>query len=238
MKINTVLILLVTYFISISCATTHNKKDLIKFQTNKIPESKLKLDGYFYREYEINIDRENPPFFYKDYISETGVTKCKTLNSLFIYEDGFTYILSGIDGLSTYYCAEGRKSENSYENAHKNILLMIEAQKTKNKKMKRICDFEPNYLDRKGITEIIDNRIRIQYYQSERQIPGKDFFNSYYLHEMNGMIENDTTFVINEIKNYRDKSIEKVNYIYKYRKNAEKPEIPNYFKMHFKKPNG
>ena len=49
---------------------------------------------------------------------------------------------------------------------------------------------------------------------------------------MNGIIKNDTTFIINEIKNYRTDSIIKVNYIYKFRKNIQKPEISNYFKKH------
>ena len=64
------------------------------------------------------------------------------------------------------------------------------------------------------------------------QIPDKDSFNSYYLYEMNGIIENDSTFVINEVKNFRTESITKVNYIYKFRKNIQKPEISNYFKKH------
>jgi hypothetical protein len=64
------------------------------------------------------------------------------------------------------------------------------------------------------------------------QIPDKDSFNSYYLYEMNGIIKNDTTFIINEIKNYRTDSIIKVNYIYKFRRNIQKPEISNYFKKH------
>jgi hypothetical protein len=49
---------------------------------------------------------------------------------------------------------------------------------------------------------------------------------------MSGIVQNDTTFIINEIKNYRSESIDKVNYIYKFRKNNQKPEIPNYFKKH------
>ena len=69
-------------------------------------------------------------------------------------------------------------------------------------------------------------------YQAEMQIPDKDSFNSYYLYEMNGIIKNDTTIVINEIKNYRTDSIIKVNYIYKFRRNIQKPEISNYFKKH------
>jgi len=227
-----IFLILIFYNIIISCAVTHHKKDLINFKTNKIPENKLKVDGYFYREYEYNMDWENPPYYYNKYITETGITKFKTLNAIFIYDDGFTFILSGIDGLSNYYCAEGLKFENSYENAHKNIQLMINAQKSFDKKIKRRCDFEPDYINNKGLTEIQENTIKIQYYRTEMQIPNKDSFNSYYLYEMNGIIKNDTTFVINEIKNYRTNSITKVNYIYKFRKNIQKPEISNYFKKH------
>jgi len=108
--------------------------------------------------------------------------------------------------------------------------LMIEAQNSKDKKIKRRCDFEPDDINRKGLTEISGNQIKIQYYQTELQIAGKDSFNSFYLYEMNGGIENDTTFVINEIKNFRTESITKVNFIYKFKKNIQKPELTNYFK--------
>ena len=231
-KMKKIFLIFISYYILISCAVTHHKKDLIDFKINKIPENKLKLDGYYYREFESDMDWENPPYHYKKYITETGITKFKTLNSLFIYSDGFTFVLSGIDGLSNYYCAEGIIFENSYENAHRNIQLMIEAQKSKDKKLRRRCDFEPDYINNKGLTEIIGDKIRIQHYQAEMQIPDKDSFNSYYLYEMNGIIKNDTTFVINEIKNYRTDSIIKVNYIYKFRRNIQKPEISNYFKKH------
>lgn len=225
-------ILLIFIFVIISCAVTHNKKDLIDFKTNKIPENKLRIDGYYYREYENNMDWENSTYYYKKYITETGITKFKTVNVIFIYDDGYTFNLSGIDGLSNYYCAEGLKFENSYANAHNNIELMIEAQKSEVKKIKRRCDFEPDDINRKGLTEISGNKIKIQYYQTEMQIPDKDSFNSFYLYEMNGIIENDTTFIINEIKNFRTESITKVNFIYKFKKNIKKPEIPNYFKKH------
>lgn len=227
-----IFLILISYSIIISCAVTHQKKDLIDFKNNKITENKLKLDGYFYQEYETDINWENPPYFYKKYIDETGITKSKTLNSLFIYDDGFTVVLSGIDGLYTYYCAEGRKSENSYENAHKNIQLIIASQKSEDKKIKGRCDFEPDNVSEKGLTEVIGNKIKIQYYRTEMQIPNKDSFNSYYLYEMNGIVENDSTIIINEIKNYRTESIMKVNFIYKFRKSTQKPELPNYFKKH------
>jgi hypothetical protein len=229
MKSINITLLLLSYYIIISCAITHSKKDLIDFQTNKIPEHKLKLDGYFYYEYETDINLENPPSYYKKYITETGITKVKTISSVFIYNDGFTYFLSGIDGLTTYYCAEGRKSENSYQNAHKNIELIINAQKSVDKKVKRRCDFEPDDINRKGITEIDANTIKIQFYQTEMQIPNKDSFNSYYLYEMSGIIENDSTFTITKVKSYRTKKIVDVNYIYKFKK-AQKPQLENYFK--------
>ncbi|MEM0544044.1 hypothetical protein WFZ85_15745 [Flavobacterium sp. j3] len=232
MKLNkiTVLLLLSYFFIS-SCAVTHHKKNLIDFKTNKISESKLKLDGYFYHEYEMDINWENPPYPYEKYINETGIKKSKTLNAIFIYDDGFTYVLSGIDGINSYYCADGRIIENSYQNAHKNIKLMVEAQKSNDKKIRRRCDFEPDYINQKGLTEIVGNTIKIQYYQTEMQIPNKDSFNSYYLYEMSGIIENDTTFIINKIKSYRTENTKDVSYIYKFKK-AQKPELQNYFKKH------
>lgn len=159
----------------ISCAVTHNKKDLVEFKTNQIPTNKLRIDG-------------------------------------------FTFILAGIDGLSNYYCAEGLNFENSFDNAHNNIQLMINAQKSVDKKIKKRCDFNPDDINRKGLTVISGNNIKIQYYQTEMQILNKDSFNSFYLYEMNGIIENDTSFVINEIKNYRTESITKVNFIYKFKK--------------------
>ena len=217
-------------FIVLSCAVTHDKRNLINFNTNRLTEKNIKLNGYYYCEYERNIDYENPPFYYEEYIKITGIKKVKVLNSLFFYDDGFTLPLDGVDGLTTYYCAQGGKSENSYENAHQNIHLIIEAQKSNDKRIKRNCDFRPNEISGKGLTEILGNKIKIQYYQTEKQIPNKDSFNSYYLYEMNGIIKNDSTFIISEIKNYRNDSIIKVNYTYKFRQSNKKPEILNYFK--------
>lgn len=230
-----ILIIFSSLFLLISCVVTHNKKDLIDYETNTIPTNKLRIDGYYYHEYENEMDWENPPYYYKKYIDETGITKFQKVSSIFFYDDGFTFVLAGIDGLSNYYCAEGLKFENSYENAHNNIQLIIKAQKSIDKKIKKRCDFEPKNINRKGLTEISGNNIRIQYYQTEMQIPEKDSFNSFYLYEMNGIIKNDTTFVINKIKNYRTESITEVNLIYRYKKNIQKPEIPNYFKKYIKK---
>lgn len=227
-----IVLFFVLCFIVISCAVTHNKKNLIDFNSIKLTEKNIKLNGYYYCEYERNIDYENPPFYYEEYIKKTGITKVKVLNSFFFYDDGFTIPLNGIDGLSTYYCAEDRKTENSFENAHKNIQLIIEAQKSNDKRIKRNCDFRPNEISGKGLTEILGNKIKIQYYQTEKQIPNKDSFNSYYLYEINGIITNDSTFIINEIKNYRTDSIIKVNYTYKFRQSNVKPELPNYFKKY------
>jgi len=215
-----ILFILTTSIIIISCAVTHNTKDLIDFKTNKISRKNLKLDGYYYYQFESENNR-----------NYNTTEKIKRINSIFIYDDGYSLYLSGIDGLLSYYCAEGNSYENSFENVHRNIELLVNAQKSNNKKIKKRCDFEPNYINHKGLTQIIenDNKIKIQYYQTEMQIPNKDSFNSYYLYEMNGEVKNDSTFVIYELKSYRTNKIENVNMVYKFRK-CKKPELTNYFK--------
>lgn len=218
MKKNLFVILLTTF--TFSCAVTHDKKNLIDFKTNRISQSKLKIDGYYYYQFETETNQ--------NYKTNDNI---KRVNSFFIYDDGYCLYLPGIDGLYSYYCAEGNKYENSFENAHRNIGLLINAQNSSDKQIKKRCDFEPNYINHKGITKITesDNKIKIQYYQTEMQIPNKDSFNSYYLYEMNGEIKNDSTFVVSEIKNYRTNQIKNVNMVYKYKK-SRKPELINYFK--------
>ena len=50
---------------------------------------------------------------------------------------------------------------------------------------------------------------------------------------MNGTVKNDTTFVIEELKEYRTKETKKVNFIYKFRKTQAKPVLPNFFKSKY-----
>ena len=212
--------ILVITVITISCAVTHHKKNLKDFNTNAIPAGKLKLDGYYYTEFETDT---NSNYNTND--------KIKRLNAFFFYEDGFSLFLQGLSGLYRYYCAEGHKMENSFKNTHNNIKLLVEAQKSNDKKIRKRCDFEPSYINHKGLINLTETngKIKIQYYQTEFQIPNKDSFNSYYLYEMNGEVKNDSTFIIYELKNYRANKSEKVNIVYKYY-NSKKPKVTNYFK--------
>jgi hypothetical protein len=210
----------VIFFVLCSCAVTHNKKDLIDFKNNEISNSELRIDGFYFYEYETE-----PSYLYNT------TEMIKRIDAFFIYDDGFTLFLSGIDGLYPYYCVEKQIFENSFKNAQTNIQQMIKAQSSSDNLIRKWCNFDPKYINHKGLTKITktDKRIKIQYYQTESQNLNTDSFNSYYLYEKNGEIVNDSTFIINEIKSYRLNKIEKVNQMYKFRK-SPKPKLNNYFK--------
>lgn len=217
-----------SYLVSItliSCAVTHNKHDLIDYKTNHVSTNSLRLDGYFYREYPYKTDSSDRNFVYANAAEEID-----HLDIILIYDDGFSIYLPGINGVEAYYCSVGHKRENSFNNAHRNFELMIEAETSNDKKIKNRCDFEPNYIDRKGLTLVSDDKIRIQYYRTERQVPGEDSFNSYYLYEMSGTIPNDSTILITSLKTYRNNSVKPVNYTFKFKRTKSKPVLENYFK--------
>mgnify|MGYP003574991879 CR=1 FL=1 len=220
------LILLFLIVIVCSCGNKiYNKKELIDFKSNTIPAASLRLDGYYYNEFETDNNYRN--YRYMDSV------KIKTIRYFFIYEDGFALnlITTGVD---PYYCVQNIVIENSFENAHNNILQKVEAQNSSIKKVKNTCDFNPNDVTGKGIVKINQDtgKITVQYYVMEY----KDHnvaISSYYLYEMTGDIINDTTFKINTLKSYKDNKVEDVNFVYRFRE-SNKPVVPNYFKEHMR----
>lgn len=226
-----ILVLIISSLLINSCGIfkTHHKGKLIDFENNSIPKKSLKLNGYFYTEHEIEYG-ENSPYFINDYIKKTGINKIKYLSVFFMYEDGFVVNVSGINGLSRYYCAEKETYENTYESAHKTIELMLQNQNSEEKRTKRICGFKPDDIGNKGLVEIKDESIRIQLYRIEMQNPLKDSFNSAYLYEMNGIIKSDSSFVIKSETEYRTNKTTAKNTLFQYRQTRQKPTIENFFR--------
>ena len=220
---NRILILIIVSLIFNSCGIfkTHHKDELIDFENNKIPYQSLKLNGYYFAE----LEREA----IKGYDKIEG-TKIKYLSTFFIYEDGFAVNILGVDGLTTYSCAEKESYENTYESAHKTIELMLESQNSQINRTKRMCGFKPNDIRNKGLVKIINDSIKIQFYTIEMQKPGKDSFNSAYLYEINGILKSDSSFVIKNEIEYRNSKTTTENTLFEFRETNQKPNIENYFK--------
>lgn len=209
-------LLALSYF---SCATTHHKERLINYNTIVPVTKSLQLNGYYYTELERDANA-----------SDSIEGKIKYLSVFFIYEDGFVVFLGGIDGVTNYFCADNPIIENSYENAHKNVALMLTAQFSNDPRLKRVCGFKPNDIVNKGLTEIIGDQIKIQFYAMEKQHVIKDSFNSYYLYELNGRLLSNASFAISSETNYRQNKTIKVEAIYKFIPMLTKPKVQNYFK--------
>ena len=208
---------------------THHKDKLIDFENNSLINESLKLNGYYFSEFEIEYGENAPPFI-GDYIEKTKKNKIKYLSVFFIYEDGFVINVGGINGLSHYYCAEKDNYHNTYESAHKTIELMLESQNSVEKRTKRICGFRPDDIGSKGLAQIEKDSIKIQLYRIEMQNPTKDSFNSAYLYELNGIIKSDSSFVIKTETEFRTNEIKSENKIFEFRQTKQKPNIENYFK--------
>lgn len=207
---------------------THHKDKLIDFRNDLIPENSIRMDGYYFTELEREYG-ENPPPFIDEYIKKTGVNKIKYLSIFFFYEDGYTINISGIDGLSHFYCAKKKEYDNTYESAHKTIELMLESQYSTERRTKRICGFRPNDIGNKGLVKIENDSIKIQTYRIEYQsTPGAG--NSAYLYELNGTMQSDSIFVINSETRFRTNKITEENSVFKFRQTQKKPNIENYFK--------
>lgn len=204
-----------------SCATTHHKDQLIDHKTIDLTATSLQLNGYYYTELERDANA-----------SDSIEGKIKYLSVFFIYEDGFVVFLGGIDGVTNYFCADNPVIENSYENAHKNVGLMLTTQFSNDARLKRICGFKPNDIANKGLAEIVDDQIKIQFYAVEKQHVNRDSFNSYYLYELNGRLLSNTSFTISSETNYRQDKTTEVEATYKFMPILTKPKVPNYFKEH------
>ncbi|WP_299209884.1 hypothetical protein [uncultured Dokdonia sp.] len=227
---NRILVLLLISLSINSCGIfkTHHKSELIDFENNSITKESLKLDGYYYTEFEIEYGKNSPPFI-DDYIRKTGINNIKYLSVFFIYEDGFAINIGGINGLSRYYCAEKENYENTYESAHKTIELMLQTQNSEEKRTKRICGFKPNDIGNKGLVKINSDSIKIQFYRIEMQNPTKDSFNSAYLYEANGIIKSDSSFVLKTETEFRTNMTITKNKLFQFRQTEQKPTIENYF---------
>jgi len=222
-------LLLIISLVLTSCVVTHHKKELIDFRDNKIPTNSLKINGYYFAELEREYD-EYLPYPINEYYKKTGIKKIKYLSVFFIYEDGFAVNVGGIYGLASYYCVEKESYENTYESAHRTVELILESQNSKDKRIKRICGFKPNEINNKGLVKINKDSIKIQFYLVEMQNPTKDFFNSYYLYEINGIVKSDSSFVIKKETEYRNNKTTLQNTLFKFREKVQKPNIENYFK--------
>ena len=222
-------LIIILNFTSCVIFKTHHKKNLINFENNTIINNPLKLNGYFYREFELE-KGENQPYWIDEYIKKTGINKIKYISAIFIYEDGFVIDVGGINGIDHYYCAEKKIYENTFENAHQTLEKMLEAQNSFDKKIKRSCGFNPNDINAKGLIEVKENNIKMQLYRLEMQNPTKDSFNSAYLYESNGIINSDTSFTLISEKEFRTNKTTNDKYIYKFRETKQKPNVENYFK--------
>lgn len=199
---------------------THHKNKLIDFKNNQIPKNTLKLNGYYFAELERDVIKGFDKF---------DGTKIKYLTAFFIYEDGFMVNIRGIEGITTYSCAEKESYENTYESAHKTIESMLDFQNSEIKRTKRMCGFKPNNIENKGLVKVNDNNIKIQFYSIEMQNPNKDSFNSAYLYELNGTIKSDTSFVIASETQFRTNKTTIENTLFQFKQTKQKPNIENYF---------
>lgn len=229
---NRTLFLIILVFISHSCGIfkTHHKDKLLDFESDLISNKTLKLNGYYFTEWEQEYGEDTPPFI-DDYIEKTGIRTIKHLSVFFLYEDGFVIAINRINGLSRYYCAEKENYENTYESAHETIKLMLESQHSTNRRTKRLCGFNPNAIGNKGLVKVNNDSIKIQTYSIEYQsTPGAG--NSAYLYELNGTIQSDSSFVLKSETKFKTKEITSKNSVFRFRKTDQKPNVENYFKKH------
>jgi hypothetical protein len=202
---------------------THDKDKLINFENNDIATGAIQLDGYYYIEFE------------REAQTHDNVTdeKVKCIDVFYIYEDGYLIYISRIDGVTKYICAGKETFENSFKEAHRTVELMVSAHNNSNKK--RMCRIDPLDVHHKGLVKIDRDNIKIQFYQLEHQIPGKDSFNSAYLYELNGTVISDSSFTIQSETEFRNNKTTAKTVTYKFKKTENKPNLINYFRSKMKK---
>ena len=194
-----------------SCvSTTYHKEKLINCKSISKQLISLKLDGFYYSKIIQKFEK-------------------KEVLVLILYRDGFLINAGNYDALSESYC---ELSKSKYENTYENAILRCKKHfeyLSESDKVFESCKFKENDIDKKGLFQIKNDSIKIQYYQAEPQNENEDSFNSYFLYELNGIILSEEVFHITEKINYRKKTKEKIDFVFSFNKDKNLPIISNYF---------
>ena len=190
---------------------------------NDIGDSKniLRKDGYYYmiKEYDTN------PYFINEYggYSKDTANKFKQINisTLALYKDGSAMKLGTFSGMQdnlafNFNIKCNLDDHNTLESAFEHFECFI-----KNNQDKGL-----NFLNAKaeiwnqGVYKIIDNEITLQIFYNS--------MGNYFLYEEKGKILNDSTFVLENARDFQNGKDFRINKVFVLRRDDKFPYIPNY----------
>lgn len=186
---------------------------------------RFRTNGYYYHEYEVTdylADRPNNTGG-RTVIDESEY-KRKYVEVVIPYINGYIYYgnwsITGIEKNVT------NQKELNILNQYPNVLSSFEEAIKTNKYLFRKTGRRSDIWNW-GIFYLKNDSVSIQYYEN---VSG-----NYFLNELKGIIENDTTIIIlkeKEYKNHLSKGYEKrINEVFHFRKLINKPDSSNYIMM-------
>jgi len=199
----------------ISCnSVIHNKKQLMNAKIVEHQIVPLKLNGFYYCE----LSKFN------------NNSDSKAIMTLLLYKNGYI-INDGIYfGNSTNYCTPHISKEISFLNSvnqYKSRLKVLNNTKFSS------CKIKNSDINGKGLFMVKNDSILIQYFKAEMKNEKKDSFNDYFLYELKGVILNNETFHLVQLKDYRRKKQEKIDLTFKFENDENVPNLNNRFLKRF-----
>jgi hypothetical protein len=211
-----------------SCITIHNKKFLQDLDEIGDPQKSLRLDGYYYYQYEV----VNYPYDKNRYGGYSQNLKAPynqvRIQPIVLNKNGSLEKIGSYSGLRENLTFDFKEycylsDENSLFSAQNHFECYIRIHPTDKSYFPH---FKSEIWDQ-GVFHIKGNEIKLQVFYN---VSG-----NYYLYEERGIISGDTAFTLTSATDFQDGKKHEINRTFVFKKMADVPEIPSYILKHRKK---
>ena len=203
-----------------SCFVVKHKKDVLNVNERGDLNNKMRLDGYYYREFE-----KKAFTYYKNEYGGYSENKSepyqqKLIEPIILNSNGAVRTFSYMSGLQENLVFDfGQNCGLSDLNSTKSAIKHFECQLNNDKDRYEIWG--------KGVFKADDSNILIQYYVN--------WIGDYYLQEQKGNILTDSTFVLTERYDYKLDTTYQIKELYRFRKFKNKPDSTSFITKHPKR---
>ena len=203
-----------------SCFVVNHKKNVLNKVERGDPNKQIKLNGYYYREFE----KKAFPYYKNEYggfsENKNEPYEQKLIEPIILNSNGTVRTFSSQSGLQENLVFDfelncGLSDSNSTESAIEHFECKLNNDNDR---------FE---VWGKGVFKVNKSKVLIQYYIN--------WIGDYYLREKKGEILTDSTFILKEKYDYKLDTTYQINETYKFRKFENKPDSTNFITKHPKR---
>ena len=203
-----------------SCYVVMHKKSVINIENRGDQNGKIKLDGFYYSEFE----QDAFPYFKNDYggysEDKRNPYQQKAIEPIILNSNGTVRSFNNQSGFQENLVFDfkqncGLEDKNTFENAIEHFECLLNN------------DNDRYDVWGKGVFSADKSKITIQYYIN--------WIGDYYLREKRGEILNDSTFVLSERYDYKLDTIYEINELYRFKRFRNKPDSTNFITKHPKR---